>query len=108
MDYVCIYNMMQLSSEDKQRAAHLKFKLLFLNWRRKMLKSKQRWYGLDELVQTETTYCKDLIIIRDKIQQPLIDMKIITEQEQQELFPNIQGMINLSEQLLTDITKLKD
>lgn len=69
---------MQLSSEDRQRAAHLKFKLFFLDWRRKMLKSKQRWFGLNELVQTEATYCKDLIIIRDKIQQPLIDMKIIT------------------------------
>jgi hypothetical protein len=35
-------------------------------------------------------------------------MKIITEQEGRELFPNLQNMIDMSEQMLTDITKLKD
>jgi hypothetical protein len=41
------------------------------------------------------------------MQIPLQESKAISEEEEREMFPNIQGMINLSEQLFQDVDKLK-
>jgi hypothetical protein len=42
------------------------------------------------------------------MQVPLRECGVTSEEDEKELFPNIQGMINLSSQLLTDVTALKD
>lgn len=42
------------------------------------------------------------------MQLPLRECGAISELQEQELFPNIKGMIDLSSQLLSDVTKLRD
>jgi hypothetical protein len=77
-------------------------------WRKRVKESRVRYLCLCELVTTEADYNRDLRLIQEKMQVPLRECRAISEQEEQELFPNIQGMINLSSQLLTDVTALRD
>ncbi len=77
-------------------------------WRKHTRVSKTRYNRLCELVSTEADYNRNLQLIQQKIQAPLRNCGAISELEEQELFPNIQGMINLSSQLLNDVTILRD
>lgn len=62
-------------------------------------RTKDRYYRLRELVTTEEDYRKDLISIKDKIMQPLLESQCITENDVARMFPNVESMIGLSVQL---------
>ena len=50
---------------------------------------------------TESDYLNDLMIIRDHIKKPLRDEELISENEERNMFANIEAMIQLS----TEMTK---
>ena len=69
-------------------------------------KSKDRYYRLRELTETEATYLAVLKTIHEKMELPLKDSGAISEEEQREMFPNIEGMIQLSSQIYTDLSQI--
>lgn len=60
---------------------------------------------LKEFITTERNYVRDLHLIIDKIQKPLVEKKVITKEQEKILFPNIVGLIGLSNVLLEDLVK---
>jgi hypothetical protein len=48
---------------------------------------------------------RDLQLIIDKIQKPLVDKKVITKEQERILFPNLVALIGLSNVLLEDLVK---
>ena len=55
------------------------------------------------MVTTEDDYRKDLISIKDRIKQPLLDSNCISENDVKRMFPNVESMIGLSVQLYEDL-----
>lgn len=103
---------MELPNGEKGSLARLGLSLrttaVLTRWRKRVKESRTRYFCLCELVSTEADYNRDLLLILEKMQIPLRNCGAISEEEEKELFPNIQGMIDLSSQLLTDVTNLKD
>ena len=59
-------------------------------------KSRHRLNILKEWAQTEEAYIHDLELIIEKIQIPFRMNKLITEEEDRILFPNLDSIIRLS------------
>lgn len=72
-------------------------------WKKLANRSKDRYYRLRELVTTEEDYRKDLISIKERIQQPLLQSQIIDENDVAKMFPNVESMIGLSVQLREEL-----
>jgi hypothetical protein len=68
-------------------------------WKKLAGRSRDRYYRLRELVTTEEDYRKDLISIKERIQQPLLESQCITANDVAVMFPNVESMIGLSVQL---------
>jgi hypothetical protein len=75
-------------------------------WKKIAGKSKDRLNRLKELVITEKDYQSDLITIRDRIMKELQAAGLITSQEAKWMFPNIDGMIDLSAQIYQEFKEL--
>ena len=65
-----------------------------------MKNSRHRHNVLKEWITTEQNYINDLKMIIDKIEKPMIEKKLITEDQQAILFPNVDVIITLSTRLL--------
>lgn len=72
-------------------------------WKKLAGKSRDRYYRLRELVTTEEDYRKDLISIKERIQQPLLESQCITANDAAVMFPNVESMIGLSIQLREEL-----
>ncbi len=52
---------------------------------------------------TEEDYRKDLLSIKERIQQPLLESQCITSNDVAKMFPNVESMIGLSVQLREEL-----
>jgi hypothetical protein len=74
-----------------------------VKWKKLATRSRDRYYRLRELVTTEEDYRKDLISIKERIQQPLYESQCISENDVARMFPNVESMIGLSVQLREEL-----
>ena len=69
-------------------------------WRKLVKNSRHRHNVLKEWISTEQNYINDLNIIIERIEKPLVSKKLINEDQQAILFPNVDVIIKLSMRLL--------
>ena len=79
---------------------NFKIKKMLKTWKKMAKKSKHRLNIMKEWAYTEEGYIKDLYLIIDQIQKPLQEKKLINDEEDRLLFPNINSIIKLSEEML--------
>ena len=85
---------------------HFKIKKMLKTWKKMAKKSKHRLNILKEWAFTEEGYIRDLHLIMEQIQKPLNEKKLITDEEDRILFPNINSIIKLSEEMLGEIKNM--
>ena len=73
-------------------------------WKKIASKSKDRYNRLKELVITEKDYHDDLVTIRDKVKDELVNANLINKLQAKSMFPNIDGMIDLSSQIYQEFS----
>ncbi|ESO89239.1 hypothetical protein LOTGIDRAFT_106084, partial [Lottia gigantea] len=61
---------------------------------------KNRQNYIQELINTEQTYIDDISFVREVFQKPLVAANVITEEESQQLFVNLQDLIISSTKLI--------
>lgn len=74
--------------------------LLIVKLRKSMKRRKHREKILEEWFNTECTYNLDLRIAFNNIRVPMEQAGMINKDQSQILFPEIEGMIQLSEMML--------
>lgn len=81
----------------------IKIQQMIKTWKKKARKSRHRVNILKEWELTEKAYIEDLKLIINRIQEPLIAADILSLEDDRILFPNLNSMLKLSEELLSDI-----
>ncbi|KAK6187699.1 hypothetical protein SNE40_005666 [Patella caerulea] len=64
---------------------------------------KNRQNYIQELINTEQTYIDDISFVREVFQYPLVDAKVLTPEESQQLFVNLQDLIISSTKLIKSL-----
>ena len=77
-------------------------------WKKVAGKSKDRYNRLKELVMTEKDYHDDLVTLRDKVKKELQAANLINNQQANNMFPNLDGMIDLSSQIYQEFSIILD
>ena len=75
-------------------------------WKKIADKSKDRYNRLKELVTTEADYHSDLVTIKERIKQELEAAGLISSLQANQMFPNLDGMISLSEQIHAELREI--
>lgn len=61
-----------------------------------------------ELVQTERTYCRDLVVLIDHWMKPLKGLTLLSAEDTSTIFSNVEQLHNLNEQLLASLDGLEE
>ncbi len=77
----------------------MKIHKVIKHWKKLSKNSFNRYKRIEEWVKTEKTYIDDMNLIISQIQKPLNQSNLITAEEDKILFPNLGGIIMLSEQM---------
>lgn len=96
-----------LSDKPIPTLTFIKIQRMVKRWRRRAKNSRHRLMVLKEWITTERNYIRDLELIVAKIEQPMRKSDLLTPEQLQVVFPNVDVLITLSKSMLGDLERIQ-